>query len=103
MRFSPMIEGAVYFTISEALTNIAKYAEASGALVRADCRDDQLTVEITDDGIGGADATVGNRTPGPGRSARSRSTVRSRSSARSAAARGSSRGSRYATAIATPA
>ena len=26
MRFSPMIEGAVYFTISEALTNIAKYA-----------------------------------------------------------------------------
>ena len=59
MRFSPMIEGAVYFTISEALTNIAKYAEASGAIVRADYRDDELTVEIIDDGIGGADATSG--------------------------------------------
>ena len=59
MRFSAAIEGAVYFTISEALTNIAKYAEASGALVRADFRDDQLTVEIADDGIGGADASSG--------------------------------------------
>ena len=59
IRFSAAIEGAVYFTISEALTNIAKYAEASGALVRADFRDDQLTVEIADDGIGGANASSG--------------------------------------------
>ena len=59
MRFSPVIEGAVYFTISEALTNIAKYADASGALVRAGWRDDELTVEIADDGIGGADASSG--------------------------------------------
>ena len=41
------------------LANIAKYSEASEALVRADWRDDQLTVEIIDDGIGGADATSG--------------------------------------------
>ena len=66
MRFSPTIEGAVYFTISEALTNIAKYAEASAVLVRADCRDDQLTVEIIDDGIGGADATSGTGLRGLG-------------------------------------
>ena len=51
--------GRGYFTISEALTNIAKYSEASEALVRADFRDDQLTVEIIDDGIGGADASSG--------------------------------------------
>ncbi|MFL5775699.1 MAG: histidine kinase [Chloroflexota bacterium] len=58
-RFSPAIEGAVYFTISEALTNIAKYAQASRALVRAEWLDDELAVEIADDGIGGADASSG--------------------------------------------
>jgi signal transduction histidine kinase len=59
MRFSPAIEGAVYFTISEALANVAKYAGATVARVRADWLDDELTVEISDDGVGGADASSG--------------------------------------------
>jgi signal transduction histidine kinase len=59
MRFSPAIEGAVYFTISEALANVAKYAEASVARVQAAVLDNELTVEITDDGVGGADASTG--------------------------------------------
>jgi signal transduction histidine kinase len=59
VRFPPVIEGAVYFTISEALTNIAKYADATEALVRVDRRDDELIVEVIDDGIGGADAAAG--------------------------------------------
>jgi signal transduction histidine kinase len=58
-RFSPAIEGAAYFTISEALANVAKYARASRAFVRASRLDHQLIVEVADDGIGGADPSVG--------------------------------------------
>jgi signal transduction histidine kinase len=59
-RFSAAIEGAAYFTVSEALANIAKYAKATSATVRADVRDGHLTVEIADDGVGGADPTLGS-------------------------------------------
>ena len=59
-RFSPAIEGAAYFTVSEALANIAKYAKATSATVRAELRDGDLTVEIVDDGVGGADPTLGS-------------------------------------------
>ena len=56
----PAIEGAAYFTVSEALANIAKYAKATSATVRAELRDGHLTVEIVDDGVGGADPTLGS-------------------------------------------
>ena len=59
-RFSAAIEGAAYFTVSEALANIAKYAKATSATVRAELRDGHLTVEIVDDGVGGADPTLGS-------------------------------------------
>ena len=59
-RFSSAIEGAAYFTVSEALTNIAKYARATRATVRAGVRDGELSLEIVDDGIGGADPTLGS-------------------------------------------
>jgi signal transduction histidine kinase len=59
-RFSAAIEGAAYFTVSEALTNIAKYAEATSATVRAELHDGHLTVEIVDDGVGGADPLLGS-------------------------------------------
>ena len=58
-RFSSAVEGAAYFTISEALANVAKYAEASQAIVRAGRLDDVLLVEVADDGIGGADPSTG--------------------------------------------
>jgi len=53
-RFSPAVEAAAYFVVSEALANVAKYAEAKRALVRTEWRDDELTIEISDDGVGGA-------------------------------------------------
>jgi signal transduction histidine kinase len=59
-RFSATVEGTAYFVVSEALANVAKYAEATRALVRTSWSDDTLQVEISDDGIGGADPNVGS-------------------------------------------
>jgi PAS domain S-box-containing protein len=53
-RWPPLVESAAYFVVSEALTNVLKYARASSATIRVAPRDDMLIVEITDDGIGGA-------------------------------------------------
>ena len=45
---------AAYYVVAEALTNVLKYSEATSATVRVLTRDDRLTVEISDDGRGGA-------------------------------------------------
>jgi len=54
------LESAAYFLVSEALTNVAKYAEASYARVLVAEADGLLTVQIEDDGIGGADPSPGS-------------------------------------------
>ena len=54
-RFSPAIEASVYFLASEALTNVVKHARATRAGVRIAAASGRLTVEISDDGVGGAD------------------------------------------------
>ena len=59
-RFPSAVEGAVYFAVSEALANVAKYAQAGHAPVRSGWAAGTLTVEITDDGIGGADVGQGS-------------------------------------------
>jgi signal transduction histidine kinase len=59
-RLPGPIEAAAYFTVAEALTNVAKYAQATHATVRAVCEDGRLVVEIRDDGIGGAQAGTGS-------------------------------------------
>jgi PAS domain S-box-containing protein len=59
-RLPPAAETTAYFTVSEALTNVAKYAHASHATVRLANEDDALVVEVRDDGIGGADASAGS-------------------------------------------
>jgi signal transduction histidine kinase len=59
-RPSEAIEVAAYYLVSEALTNIAKYARADHAHVSAEVRDDHLVVEITDDGVGGAEPASGS-------------------------------------------
>jgi signal transduction histidine kinase len=59
-RYSPAVEGAAYFVISEALANITKYAKATKATVRIKVLDDHLSIEIDDDGIGGADPRAGS-------------------------------------------
>jgi signal transduction histidine kinase len=54
------IELAVYFVVAEALTNVAKYAQASAATVSITADDGLVRVEVSDDGIGGADITAGS-------------------------------------------
>jgi PAS domain S-box-containing protein len=59
-RLPPVVEATAYFTVSEALTNVAKYANASHATVRVANGDDRLVVEVSDDGVGGARAGTGS-------------------------------------------
>jgi signal transduction histidine kinase len=54
------IELTAYFVISEALTNVTKYASASRAWVSVTESNGQLVLEVGDDGIGGADAMLGS-------------------------------------------
>ena len=54
------VEGTVYFVVAEALTNVAKYAQASEVRVTIARSSDTLTLEITDDGVGGADRAKGS-------------------------------------------
>jgi signal transduction histidine kinase len=59
-RFTPAVEAVAYFVVSEALANVAKYAGATLAQVGARWSDGILTVEIADDGRGGADPLAGS-------------------------------------------
>jgi signal transduction histidine kinase len=58
-RLEPAVEAAVYFVCSEALANVAKYAQASQAAVRVQLRAGLVAVEVRDDGVGGADPAGG--------------------------------------------
>jgi PAS domain S-box-containing protein len=53
-RLAPAVEAAAYYVVAEALTNVAKYAQAGSAHVQVSEKDDVLTVSVTDDGVGGA-------------------------------------------------
>ena len=59
-RLPEAVELAAYFVASEALANVAKYAQASHATVRFWRSDGHATIEIADDGVGGADASRGS-------------------------------------------
>jgi signal transduction histidine kinase len=54
------VELAAYFVASEALTNVAKYAQATAASVRVSHTPTDAVIEIADDGVGGADASRGS-------------------------------------------
>jgi PAS domain S-box-containing protein len=54
------VEAAAYFTVCEALTNVAKYARASRAWVIVEQHDAHLDVEVGDDGVGGAEMGSGS-------------------------------------------
>jgi signal transduction histidine kinase len=58
-RLPEAIELAAYFVVSEALTNVAKYAGASHATVNVGRVNGKLVVEVADDGVGGADPENG--------------------------------------------
>jgi signal transduction histidine kinase len=59
-RVDATIEAACYFVVSEALTNVVKYAEASSVTVELTVTDDTLVATIADDGIGGAEPELGS-------------------------------------------
>jgi PAS domain S-box-containing protein len=55
----PNLAAAVYYIVSEALTNVAKYAQATRAAVRVRETGELLVVVVEDDGVGGADPERG--------------------------------------------
>ena len=59
-RLDATIEAAAYFVVSEALTNVAKYAQATSARVDLELAGGTLVVSIADDGVGGADPGLGS-------------------------------------------
>ncbi|HEX6353174.1 sensor histidine kinase [Actinophytocola sp.] len=59
-RCAASVEATVYFVVAEALTNIARHSGARHAAVSLRRQNDQLCVEITDDGKGGAAAVAGS-------------------------------------------
>jgi len=60
IRLAPSVEAACYFVTAEALTNVAKHAQASEAHVEVAVDDDRVVVTVTDDGRGGAHALPGH-------------------------------------------
>jgi signal transduction histidine kinase len=59
-RLPGVVEIAAYFVVSEALANVAKYSRASAATVALGRANGHATVEVSDDGIGGADPAHGS-------------------------------------------
>jgi signal transduction histidine kinase len=58
-RPSAAVESTAYFVVAEALTNVARHAEATSAAVTIARAGERLVIEVRDDGRGGA-------TPGAG-------------------------------------
>jgi signal transduction histidine kinase len=54
------IEVAVYYIVSEALTNVAKHSQAASVSVEVEASADVLRVRVRDDGVGGADFADGS-------------------------------------------
>ena len=77
-RPAPAIEGIAYFTVSELLQNVSKHCRATWAAVEVWRSEDRLMLQVTDNGVGGADlprfraggsggaARRGGRDPGGG-------------------------------------
>jgi len=54
------LEVAAYYLVSESLANVGKYAHASSATVEVNRTNGSVVVEVTDDGVGGADTERGS-------------------------------------------
>jgi signal transduction histidine kinase len=59
-RLPDPVEVAAYYTVSEALTNVSKHANATRVNVSVKVEDEMLLLSIRDDGVGGADAGRGS-------------------------------------------
>jgi signal transduction histidine kinase len=59
-RLPERIEVAAFYLVSESLANIGKHAHAKSATVKVGRMNGQVVIEVTDDGIGGADTEQGS-------------------------------------------
>jgi signal transduction histidine kinase len=59
-RYPPPLEVAVYYVVSEAITNTTKHAGDSSAAVIVEEQDSTLRLRISDDGVGGAEPQRGS-------------------------------------------
>ena len=58
-RLAAPVEAAAYYVVAEAITNVAKYAQASNVTVSVRRENGHATIVVADDGIGGADPALG--------------------------------------------
>jgi signal transduction histidine kinase len=58
-RLADPVEAAAYYVVTEAITNVAKYARASHVTVSVHVVRGLATLIVSDDGVGGADAALG--------------------------------------------
>jgi signal transduction histidine kinase len=56
----PNVAAVAYFVVAEALSNVAKYANASTVDVTIWVQDARLVIQVIDDGVGGADPEEGS-------------------------------------------
>jgi signal transduction histidine kinase len=59
-RLPSSVESAVYFVVAEALTNVARYAKAQTVRVTVARSNGHVDVQVSDDGVGGADPAQGS-------------------------------------------
>ena len=59
-RLEPAVESAAYFVVAESLTNVAKHSRAEICRIAVSREADDLRVEISDDGEGGAHVSKGH-------------------------------------------
>jgi signal transduction histidine kinase len=59
-RLPESVEAAIYYLVAEAITNVAKYAQATRASVAVERSNGFATVVVRDDGIGGAEPVPGS-------------------------------------------
>ncbi len=59
-RLTGTVEAAAYYVVAEAVTNVAKYANASRATVSIRQSNGNAMVMVSDDGVGGADPARGS-------------------------------------------
>jgi signal transduction histidine kinase len=59
-RLPDSVEAAIYYLVAEAITNVAKYAQATCASVAVERSNGFATVVVRDDGIGGAKPVPGS-------------------------------------------
>jgi signal transduction histidine kinase len=59
-RLPEAVEATAYYVVAEALTNVAKYSQAQRARVSITRDNGSVTVQVADDGVGGADPAGGS-------------------------------------------